>query len=63
MKKTRGRKSRDTVPLSEFLKDIFPTEKVSIRVLLRNGHDSRYGGRVLGRNWDKSLKSFPPCYS
>jgi hypothetical protein len=21
------------------------------------------GGRILGRNWDKSLKSFPPCYS
>jgi hypothetical protein len=20
-------------------------------------------GRNLGRNWDKSLKSFPPCYS
>ncbi len=20
-------------------------------------------GRILGRNWDKSLKSFPPCYS
>jgi hypothetical protein len=19
--------------------------------------------RILGRNWDKSLKSFPPCYS
>ncbi len=19
-------------------------------------------GRILGRNWDKSLKSFPPCY-
>ena len=23
--------------------------------------DSR--GRILGRKWDKSLKSFPPCYS
>ncbi len=21
------------------------------------------GGRILGRNWDKSLQSFPPCYS
>jgi hypothetical protein len=21
------------------------------------------GGRILGRNWDKSLKRFPPCYS
>ncbi len=21
------------------------------------------GGRILGRKWDKSLKSFPPCYS
>ncbi len=21
------------------------------------------GGPILGRNWDKSLKSFPPCYS
>ncbi len=21
------------------------------------------GDRILGRNWDKSLKSFPPCYS
>ncbi len=20
-------------------------------------------GRILGRNWDKSLRSFPPCYS
>ncbi len=20
-------------------------------------------GRILGRNWDKSLKCFPPCYS
>ncbi len=20
-------------------------------------------GQILGRNWDKSLKSFPPCYS
>jgi hypothetical protein len=20
-------------------------------------------GRIIGRNWDKSLKSFPPCYS
>jgi len=20
-------------------------------------------GRILGRNWEKSLKSFPPCYS
>jgi hypothetical protein len=20
-------------------------------------------GRILGHNWDKSLKSFPPCYS
>ncbi len=20
-------------------------------------------GRILGRNWDKSLKSFPPCYT
>ncbi len=20
-------------------------------------------GRILGRNWDKSLESFPPCYS
>ncbi len=20
-------------------------------------------GRILGRNWGKSLKSFPPCYS
>ncbi len=24
-------------------------------------HSNR--GRILGRNWDKSLKSFPPCYS
>ncbi len=22
-----------------------------------------YRGRILGRNWDKSLQSFPPCYS
>ncbi len=22
-----------------------------------------YRGRILGRNWNKSLKSFPPCYS
>ncbi len=22
-----------------------------------------YRGRILGRNWDKSLKSLPPCYS
>jgi hypothetical protein len=22
-----------------------------------------YRGRILGCNWDKSLKSFPPCYS
>ncbi len=22
-----------------------------------------YWGRILERNWDKSLKSFPPCYS
>ncbi len=22
-----------------------------------------FRGRILGRNWDKSLKSFPPCYS
>ncbi len=22
-----------------------------------------FGSRILGRNWDKSLKSFPPCYS
>jgi hypothetical protein len=21
------------------------------------------GGSILGRNWDKSLKSCPPCYS
>ncbi len=24
---------------------------------------TRYRGRILGRNWDKSLKSFPFCYS
>ncbi len=23
----------------------------------------KYRGRVLGRNWDKSLQSFPSCYS
>jgi hypothetical protein len=23
----------------------------------------QFRGRILGRNWDKSLKSFPPCYS
>jgi hypothetical protein len=22
-----------------------------------------FKGHILGRNWDKSLKSFPPCYS
>ncbi len=22
-----------------------------------------FSGRILRRNWDKSLKSFPPCYS
>jgi hypothetical protein len=22
-----------------------------------------YRGRILGRIWDKSLQSFPPCYS
>ncbi len=22
-----------------------------------------FQGRTLGRNWDRSLKSFPPCYS
>jgi hypothetical protein len=22
-----------------------------------------YRGRILGRNWDKSLRSFPPCFS
>jgi hypothetical protein len=26
-------------------------------------HIVQYRGRILGRNWDKSLKSFPPCYS
>ncbi len=23
----------------------------------------QHRGRILGHNWDKSLKSFPPCYS
>jgi hypothetical protein len=22
-----------------------------------------YCGHILGRNWDKSLQSFPPCYA
>jgi hypothetical protein len=26
-------------------------------------HDSAIRGRILGRNWDKKLKSFPPYYS
>ncbi len=34
-----------------------------ITVVLR-AEARRYSwGRILGRNWDKSLKSFPPCYS
>ncbi len=28
----------------------------------RSAHRNN-GGRILGRNWDKSLKGFPPCYS
>jgi hypothetical protein len=24
---------------------------------------SQSGGQILGRNWGKSFKSFPPCYS
>jgi hypothetical protein len=24
---------------------------------------SQSGGQILGRNWDKSLQRFPPCYS
>ena len=26
-------------------------------------HTQQARGQILGRNWDKSLKSFPPCYS
>ncbi len=30
----------------------------------KNGHRSTVSrGRILGRNWNKNLKSFPPCYS
>jgi hypothetical protein len=31
--------------------------------LSSNFATGHYKGRILGRNWDKSLKSFPHCYS
>jgi hypothetical protein len=31
--------------------------------LLDTASGNLFGGRILGRNWNKSLKSFPPCYS
>ncbi len=40
---------------------ILPIPVASVRI------NSRYRDckqrRILGRNWDKSLTSFPPCYS
>ncbi len=36
--------------------------KVLIKVCDRRASDTT-GGRILERNWDKSLKSFPSCYS
>ncbi len=35
----------------------------SLYVLFSKGCGLYIGGRILGRNWDKSLKSVPPCYS
>jgi hypothetical protein len=32
-------------------------------VLHLTGSTALTRGRILGHNWDKSLKSFPPCYS
>ncbi len=36
------------------------TDSISIQTVLPRVF---FGGRILGRNWDKSLKSFPHCYS
>jgi hypothetical protein len=30
---------------------------------LRENPEDFSKGRILGRSWDKGLKSFPPCYS
>jgi hypothetical protein len=35
----------------------------SIRGEQASREHKRFWGRILGRNWDKSLKSFPPRYS
>jgi len=39
--------------------------QVQDSLLVREGGEGRgpYRGRILGLNWDNSLKSFPPCYS
>jgi hypothetical protein len=39
--------------------------QVQDSLLVREGGGGRgpSRGRILGRNWDKSLKSFPSCYS
>jgi hypothetical protein len=44
----------DSLRVILFLKKVF-----SISIL----HIYPSRGRILGRNWDKSLRSFPPCYS
>ncbi len=38
------------------------SERLTNRLRYRMSKAS-YWGRILRRNWDKSLKSFPPCYS
>jgi hypothetical protein len=44
--------------------DVSGKRKVcSLLRFLCYSRDKVLSGRILGRNWDKSLKSFPPCYS
>ncbi len=40
-----------------------PAEKYGRRCSPLPSPHPFYRSRILGRNWDKSLKSFPPCYS
>jgi hypothetical protein len=41
--------------------DCAPIELIHAHYTVSLVRESR--GQTLGRNWDKSLKSFPPCYS
>ncbi len=39
------------------------SSRLSPRYTLNSTNNRHYWGRILGRNPDKSIKSFPPCYS